>query len=200
MWSVADVAELLDALHRPKDAAYGDAWCRRGELLGIFCNIARKADRLDRALNERTPAAVESTADTVADLAVYAGKYLTWLADEYPVEFERVAPAPPSDACRASRGPDALTRVLAAVVELERRSAQPDLAQANQELVAAFAALETGLTAQAERSPIGQLAPVEKIALAWRLTAAACELLVALAAERPETIAALREQVARLGG
>lgn len=61
-------------LHDEKHAAYGDSWKRRGEMLGIMANIARKVDRLGGA-----ETADETSADTAADLFVYLAKYAGWL-------------------------------------------------------------------------------------------------------------------------
>src|SRR2546423_5231405 len=83
-----EILRLLERLHRHKDAAYGDAWRKRGEVIAIFANMARKYDRLVVAFSEQRAAATEPLADTVADLCVYAGKYLTWLADEHPDELD----------------------------------------------------------------------------------------------------------------
>lgn len=65
------------ALHTEKHAAYGDSWKRRGEMLGIMANIARKVDRLGGS-----ETADETSADTAADLLVYLAKYRTWLDDQ----------------------------------------------------------------------------------------------------------------------
>lgn len=65
--------ELCD-LHDQKHAAYGDSWKRRGEMLGIMANIARKVDRLGGA-----DTSDESSADTAGDLFVYLAKYRVWL-------------------------------------------------------------------------------------------------------------------------
>ena len=65
------VLELLGQVHARKDAAYRDAWRKRGELLGIFPNIARKYDRLTVAMTEEEPATVEPLGGTVGDLCVY---------------------------------------------------------------------------------------------------------------------------------
>ena len=61
-----------DRLHRTKDAVYGDSWCRRGEVLGILANIARKVDRL--GANDDT----ETASDTALDLMIYLAKYQVW--------------------------------------------------------------------------------------------------------------------------
>lgn len=69
-------------LHNEKHKAYGDSWKRRGEMLGIMANIARKIDRLGGG-----ETADETSADTAIDLFVYLAKYRTWLR-------ETVAPQP----------------------------------------------------------------------------------------------------------
>jgi hypothetical protein len=76
----------LIELHRKKDAVYGDAWCRRGETAGIFPNIARKYDRWTRIRHQNigTKASVEPLDDTLADLLIYAVKYLLWLLERHP--------------------------------------------------------------------------------------------------------------------
>ncbi len=65
----------LCALHLEKEAAYGGSWKRRGEMLGILANIARKVDRLGGETRD------ETSADTAGDLLVYLAKYRTWLSD-----------------------------------------------------------------------------------------------------------------------
>lgn len=65
--------DRIVALHNEKDAAYGGSWCKRGEMLGIMANIARKIDRLGGA-----ETADESSLDTAMDLFVYLAKYAAW--------------------------------------------------------------------------------------------------------------------------
>lgn len=65
----------LQQLHLDKHAAYGDSWKKRGELMAIMANIARKVDRL----GGETPD--ETSADTAGDLLVYLAKYRTWLSE-----------------------------------------------------------------------------------------------------------------------
>lgn len=67
---------FLDELHTEKDAVYGGSWKRRGEMLGIMANIARKMDRLG------LPGAGDTAADTVVDLLIYLAKYHLWLAGD----------------------------------------------------------------------------------------------------------------------
>ncbi|WP_156959723.1 hypothetical protein [Nocardia sp. BMG51109] len=68
-------------LHTAKTAAYRDAWKKRGEVIGVMANIARKVDRLEYVSAGAAATEDESFADTVLDLFVYAVKYLTFLAD-----------------------------------------------------------------------------------------------------------------------
>lgn len=91
-----ELVRVLSILHSKKSAIYGNAWRKRGEVLSIFCNIARKYDRLemavvtgefDRALDGSLDRSVEPIIDTLADLAIYALKYLTFLAEASPGAF-----------------------------------------------------------------------------------------------------------------
>lgn len=66
--------DRIVALHNEKDAAYGDSWCKRGEMLGIMANIARKVDRLGGG-----ETADETSLDTAMDLFVYLAKYKAWI-------------------------------------------------------------------------------------------------------------------------
>jgi hypothetical protein len=47
MTSDAEFREAVRRLHRAKDAAYRDAWKRRGEVISILANIARKVDQVE---------------------------------------------------------------------------------------------------------------------------------------------------------
>lgn len=79
-WDAAIVKpkwEVLAELHAEKHAAYGDSWKRRGEMLGIMANIARKVDRLSVGASTQD----ETQTDTAADLLIYAIKYRLWLMD-----------------------------------------------------------------------------------------------------------------------
>ena len=64
--------DYVTKLHSEKHAAYGDSWKKRGELLSILPNIARKVDRLGVSDNN------ESATDTAVDLFVYLAKYRDW--------------------------------------------------------------------------------------------------------------------------
>ena len=71
----ASLLNTMVALHKEKDAVYGDSWCRRGEKVSILANIARKVDRLGKA------GAGDTELDTAMDLTIYLVKYRLWLAD-----------------------------------------------------------------------------------------------------------------------
>jgi len=89
------------ALHNEKHAAYGDSWKRRGEMLGIMANIARKIDRLGGAETSD-----ETAADTAMDLMIYLAKYQVWLADN-------------SGVVRAYQGADTADEPNALLVKIE---------------------------------------------------------------------------------
>lgn len=71
----------IKELHRRKDAAYRNAWKRRGELVSTLANIARKVDRLETIANAGTSLPDESVLDTAVDLFVYLTKYRLWLLE-----------------------------------------------------------------------------------------------------------------------
>lgn len=193
----AEILEVLERLHRHKDAAYGDAWRKRGEVIAIFANMARKYDRLTVAFDEQRPAATEPLADTVADLCVYAGKYLTWIAEQHPAEFDAAdLPATANDLSDA-RGPDALQALLAAVGKTPTDTPVDALAgwAAVQD---SFGTLERGLMAQATPGPAANEIPsyTEKTQLAWTLVQDTAWLLTRLADDAPASLDALRAEVA----
>lgn len=77
----ASLREELCLLHREKDAAYRDAWKKRGEVISILANVARKVDRLEYVLDGAPASQDEAVLDTTVDLIVYCIKYQTYLAD-----------------------------------------------------------------------------------------------------------------------
>ncbi|MFI5882044.1 hypothetical protein [Streptomyces sp. NPDC051554] len=81
MSSSAQLLAAVEQLHRSKDAAYGNAWKKRGEVIGVLANLARKVDRLDSVIAGAPPTRDESLFDTAVDLFVYGLKYQTFLAD-----------------------------------------------------------------------------------------------------------------------
>lgn len=62
--------EAVRRLHRAKNAAYPDAWKRRGEAISVLASIARKVDRLENGLDGAPTTVGESCLDTAADLLV----------------------------------------------------------------------------------------------------------------------------------
>jgi hypothetical protein len=188
------VVDLLIRLHSYKNKGYGNAWRRRGELLSIFTNLARKYDRLVVALDEGTRSADERLPDTVGDLCVYSGKYLTWLAEEHPDAFDAVGRGI-SVECSDASGADALKHVLLAL-EL---GGDGDVDLCWSELKHMFVPLEVGLMAQAECEGAARLGWEEKVRLAWGVTSSSAALLAALAGEEPDAWAAWREEIEALG-
>jgi thymidylate synthase len=79
---VTEFITAVKQLHRDKDRAYGGAWKRRGELVSILPNIARKVDRLDTLVVTASQMTGETALDTAIDLLVYAEKYCLFLAEK----------------------------------------------------------------------------------------------------------------------
>jgi hypothetical protein len=195
-----EILALLERLHRHKDAAYGDAWRKRGEVIAIFANMARKYDRLVVAFEEQPAAATEPLADTVADLCVYAGKYLTWIADEHPDELDDAAlPLPGAAMVSDANGPEALGEIFSAVLASPSLAPQ-DAAEAWRRVQDAFSALERGLMAQATPGRAAADIPsyAAKASLAWDLVQDTGWLLVRLDVETPSQLDKLRDEVAQM--
>lgn len=197
----AELLGVLERLHRHKDAAYGDAWRKRGEVIAIFANMARKYDRLLVAFDERRPAAAEPLADTVADLCVYAAKYLTWLAETHPEAPGAADLTLAPERVAADRGPDAVASVLAALAttpSLTPKSLDVDESWAI--VRSTFARLERGLMAQATPGSASdsQLDWPTKATLAWQLAGQAAWLLTALAEADDDVLPGLRAEVERM--
>lgn len=72
----------IKKLHAYKDQSYGSSWKRRGDLLGILLNIARKSDRLETMLSVGAKMHGEAAFDTAIDLLVYVEKYRLYLAEK----------------------------------------------------------------------------------------------------------------------
>jgi hypothetical protein len=188
------VLALLAQLHAYKTVGYGDAWRKRGELLSIFTNLARKYDRLVVALDDQVSSSDEALLDTAGDLCVYAGKYLTWLADCQPKEFASASGVTEPSRFSDSTGPLALEAVFA---HLEDSATLPVLA-AWQQVKRVFEPLEAGLLAQAGVGSATSPGWSEKTKLAWELTAAAASLTLAVSLEHPGQWVALQGQVSAM--
>lgn len=188
------ILALLTRLHARKTVGYGNAWRKRGELLSIFTNLARKYDRLVVALDDGISSSDEALLDTAADLCVYAGKYLTWLADCHPKEFAAASGGADPCRCSDSAGPSALGDVFAHLKGSQARTVPAGW----QQVKAVFQPLEVGLLAQAGVGDSTHLTWSEKTRLAWELTSAAAALTLAVSRELPEQLVALQGQVSAM--
>ena len=100
------IVERIKQLHASKNAAYGNAWKKRGELTSILANIARKVDRLEQYKLTQTELPDESLADTAIDLFVYLLKHRLYLREQLgtghlPLEGSSSTLAPLSDQLEA---------------------------------------------------------------------------------------------------
>ncbi|HWT92977.1 MAG TPA: hypothetical protein VN238_08285 [Solirubrobacteraceae bacterium] len=194
-FGTGDAIELMIALHAHKTVGYGDAWRKRGELLSMFTNLARKYDRLVVALDEGVTSGDERLHDTAADLCVYAGKYLSWLAEQHPQAFDAVSRSVAAADAADVRNPKALPNVLRALEVGEARAVAETWAR----LKAAFTPLDDGLVRQATNPSVAPLAWEEKVRLAWGICTSSAALLIALSDADPDGGKAWRDEVQRLG-
>jgi hypothetical protein len=128
-------------LHQAKDAAYGNAWKKRGEVLSILANVARKVDRLEYALEGASASKDETLLDTAVDLVVYVLKYQTFLADgsaEVASVLFADAPVKPP----FSDGTAGFDYLLAGLDLDPLQAAAPQLAEVASSVVTSFAKLE----------------------------------------------------------
>lgn len=156
----SDFVQFAIKTHIEKDAAYGDSWKRRGEMLGIMANIARKVDRLGQGETSD-----ETSADTAMDLMVYLAKYRTWLNDN--IRLYQGKPAPLSGT--TSDTPDAANALLVLTekgVSFEPL-AQPGIVELEEQLRKGFDQLEQDVMAnRADRYKLveGMLADAYRLA------------------------------------
>jgi len=85
-----DFVAAIKITHSSKDRAYGGAWKKRGELISVLPNIARKVDRLSVFVASKSELSGETVLDTAVDLLVYVIKYQLFLEDIHP---ESILPA-----------------------------------------------------------------------------------------------------------
>ena len=83
-FSETDVKDAIKRLHAEKNKAYGGSWKRRGELVSILPNVARKVDRLEALVATEARMSGETALDTAIDLLVYVEKYRLFLAEDMP--------------------------------------------------------------------------------------------------------------------
>lgn len=179
-----DLRESVIALHRSKDAAYGNSWKKRGELISIAANIARKIDRIDQVVGGAA-AGKEALLDTVVDFLVYAVKYETFLADQ---SVEVAGKLFANGGERFSDGPAGFEDLM------RTHDSVAEFGIVHVEAAAASTAFDE-LDAFLQRHPQGEW--MEKLALAERLTAIALRLLAAVAVSDPDGVNALRRDSGR---
>jgi thymidylate synthase len=175
-----EVTSLIKDLHRKKDEAYRNAWKKRGELVGVISNIARKVDRVEQYISRKAELADESILDTAIDLFAYATKYRLFLLERLdtnsPSPLISSAPKPYSD---HSVNFDSLVD---AISEADIRSVR--LPEVQLEIVKIFAKLEELATQQARVD--------SRLACAEDLAKHALAYTVFIARERPSTFADTR--------
>lgn len=179
---------VVTRLHRSKNASYGDSWKRRGELISIMANIARKVDRLNIVAVTLASTADENALDTAVDLYVYALKYITFLADSDPGLLPDLLPQR-SDGAGWSDEPDGLEHLLAAAdlsVFDESHTRAVDIIIAD--IDKTFSKLERCFSAVNGTAPTGTRA-----ALATELASTAIHLIATLRATEPDLYAAFLE-------
>lgn len=174
-----ELREFIIALHRSKDAAYGNSWKKRGELISIAANIARKVDRIDRVA-VGAAAGREALLDTAVDLLVYAVKYETFLADSSLDVAEEIFGR---GGQHFSDGPDGFEELLSA------RDFSGNVGSVREEAASASSAFDE-LDTFLQSHPHGHW--MEKLRLAERLSAIALRLVHAVAASNPDGIQTLR--------
>jgi hypothetical protein len=196
--TLPEILDTLARLHDHKTVGYGDAWRKRGELLSIFTNLARKYDRLTVALDERVTSGDEALMDTAADLCVYAAKYLTWLAETHPDAFDAASHGASANASSDAAGPDALRVIFSHLDPIGERQG----IEGSWTLVkAVFEPLEVALMTQAGAATTGtQFSWEEKTSAAWALTERAAQLTAAVARDRPAEWRVLLREVDAMGG
>jgi radical SAM protein with 4Fe4S-binding SPASM domain len=80
--TINDITSTMIILHEKKTKSYGDAWKKRGEIISILPNIARKIDRLEKVVSLDKISDGENLLDTLVDLCVYCTKYLVFLSTD----------------------------------------------------------------------------------------------------------------------
>jgi hypothetical protein len=135
-------------LHRAKTRDYGTAWKKRGEVLSVLANIARKVDRVGTVAGRDVATHDESILDTYIDLLIYSLKYETLLADA-SADTARELRLRPSPDGGHSDGVNGFEQLLAALDLSPLDATSEPAGVAPQDIAAAFTAIErcfSGLT------------------------------------------------------
>jgi hypothetical protein len=184
--------EAVRRLHYEKSAAYGNSWKRRGELISILANLARKVDRLEYVAAGAPVSRDENVFDTAVDLLVYSLKYQTYLADLGVVPPPGLRGAavyrPFSD---STAGFDLLLDTLD-LAALDSAVSTQSAAEASAGVVNAFSDLEQCFSDLHAPAP-----EPERLKRAIQLTTAAAGVVVAL---RVEALPLYRSFLATWGG
>ncbi|MDW5327188.1 hypothetical protein [Plantactinospora sp. KLBMP9567] len=181
MTTIPQFIDAVSNLHREKDAAYGNSWKKRGELISIMANIARKVDRLEVVLNGAQTSRDESLIDTVVDLLVYSLKYLTFLADQDPKVDRLLFGANPTlEARPRSDGTDALDWLLRTLDTTPLATPAADLGETTRRTIAAYERLERLVRRKPDPAEFG-----ERAELARALIGATTALLGAVREAEP---------------
>jgi thymidylate synthase len=167
------IADNIKHLHARKDAAYGIAWKKRGELTGILANIARKVDRLEQYMTTGVELADESKSDTAADLFVYLLKYQLFLLERAPAEFAATGFLETGEMA-LSENPAAFDFLVDQYKNAQNSSRQPQ--EVSAEIVADFEQLH-------RFAAEGSASVTERLSATARAAALAFELVCAFAFE-----------------
>jgi thymidylate synthase len=159
----AAMFELIKKLHAQKDAAYGNAWKRRGEQTSILANVARKVDRLESYQLKQSEMPGESLLDTAVDLLVYLTKYRLFLLERVPSGESLLPPNAPKPFS------DHVCNFNALVDELQASSSNTDNKDHATLIIAAFESLNEELLSNSSSAEIRLAQVVELIVMTAEL-------------------------------
>jgi thymidylate synthase len=169
----SDLKQAIKALHARKNTGYADAWKKRGEVISILPNIARKVDRLQAFADHGQRLDGETLLDTAIDLFVYVAKYRLFLAEQTGADRSMLAAAPPEPISEQRENFDHL------VDQAGFAAASDELAV---QIARATAIFETLWPAASNASPIA-----ERQAMAGALSSASKELIGRIVTEDRHT-------------
>lgn len=174
--------DAVRRLHGEKSAAYGVSWKRRGELISVLANIARKVDRVEQISSGGPITRDESLVDTAVDLLVYSIKYQTFLADQDTQVAAYLFHAPGKSFSEGTAGFEELFRAID--FGLLDAPDTPTLVDASIRVGEAFANLERCFSEPSAPSEV-----FDRLHYAMALTDSAIALVAAVRSEAPESYA-----------